>query len=310
MLVFRSFHDIDFPRAAWVTVGTFDGFHLGHGILLERLKTLAERDGAASVLITFDPHPQNVIGARVARIDLLTPPAEKLRILESFGLDAVVVLPFTGALSRLSPGAFLDELRRPFRVRGMISGTTHSFGSGRSGSAALIEAEARRHGFAVHVEPPVIVEGETVSSTAIRGMLAGGDAGKAARFLGRFYGVSGTVVRGKGLGASLGFPTANLLPEDPDKLVPKDGIYAARVADGSWTGAGTVHVGPCPTVGQEHRSIEVHVHEFSGNMLGRFIRIDFVERLRSVLKFESTAALQRQMVQDIEQTRQWLLKTT
>jgi riboflavin kinase/FMN adenylyltransferase len=307
MRVSRSLNDIDFSRAAWVSAGTFDGIHLGHRALLNRLMELARRDDAESVLITFDPHPQNVISVHGPRTALLTPTAEKLRILESFGLDAVVVLTFTDALSRLSPEAFMEELRRPFTMRGMVSGTTHGFGSGRRGDAALIEAVGRRKGFSVQIVPPVVVDGEIVSSTAIRSILAEGDVGKARRFLGRFYRVSGTVVKGKGTGTKLGFPTANIELEDEAKLVPRDGVYAVWVRHDSRTSPGTVNVGFCPTIGQECRSVEAHINGFSGDLRNRFITVEFVDRLRDERRFESAEALTGQIVKDIEAARQLLM---
>jgi riboflavin kinase / FMN adenylyltransferase len=307
MRVYRSFQDIDFSQDSWVSVGTFDGVHLGHAALLARLMKKSRLEGAKGVLVTFDRHPQNVIAAQGPRTALLTPTAEKLRLLDGFGLDAVVVLAFTEAVSRLSPGAFLDSLRRAFAVRGMVSGTSHGFGAGRGGNAAFIEAAGREQGFSVEVVPPVVLDGENVSSTAIRGMLSAGEAGKASRFLGRFYSIAGNVVKGKGIGTALGFPTANIEPEDAVKLLPKNGVYAVRVMHRSKRIGGTANIGFCPTFGGECRILEVHLHDFRDDIVGSRLSVEFTARLRDERKFESTQALAEQIGKDIEAARRILL---
>jgi riboflavin kinase/FMN adenylyltransferase len=309
MDIFRSLNPERIRRPAWLAVGTFDGVHLGHAAILNRMLQCAKRESADGVAITFDTHPQETIRPSGTPFMLLTPPREKRRLLEGLGVHRVRNLPFTRDVARLGAEAFIDGLLRSFDLRGMVAGYDHGFGSGRRGGVELIRELGARFGFAVEVVEPVTADGEPVSSTRIRRLLTEGNVEAAGRVLGRSYALPGVVVRGKGVGKVLGFPTANVQPEEGDKLLPRDGVYAARVQFGGRTSAGTVNIGMCPTIGQSGRTIEAYIHGFKGDLLGQSITVDFLRRLRDELSFESPEALAEQIRKDIENSRQESLNT-
>lgn len=306
MQVYRSFTGITLHQPVWISVGTFDGLHLGHKGILDRLVGRAHSAGGKSILVTFEPHPQNVVAPSKASVSILTPLEEKLALLQSIGIDAAVVLPFTEALASIPPEDFIETLVHAFPVCGFVSGVSHVFGTGRSGNAGLLENLGRRFLFAVDIVLPVLMDGKSVSSTRIRNLLQDGNVETASRFLGRHYAVSGSVIKGSHIGKKIGFPTANLRPEGDRKLIPRDGVYSVFVRFNGKTGLGTTNIGFCPTVEKVEKSIEVHIHDYQGDLYGHRITIDFVRRLRDEKKFDSIEALVEQMKQDKHMTEQLL----
>lgn len=294
-------------RATVVTVGTFDGVHRGHRAVLEEISRRAQEREGRSVLVTFHPHPLRIVRPEHAP-PLLTTPAEKKEILAESGLHWAVFLPFTEALSRLAPREFVERiLVGRIGVTELVIGYDHGFGHGRAGDADLLREIGREFGFSVDVVPPVEVGGEAVSSSGIRRAVAAGDLGGAAAALGRPYAVRGIVVRGDGRGRTLGFPTANLHVGDPDKLLPPPGIYAVHVAVRRLgTVPGALHLGPRPTFQGSPPSVEVYLLDWSGDLYGEEVRLDFVRRIRDVLPFRSAAALVDQMKVDVEEVRRVL----
>jgi riboflavin kinase/FMN adenylyltransferase len=286
-----------------VTVGTFDGVHRGHWEVLQEICQRALATGRRSVLLTFDPHPLRILRPEHAP-PLLTTSLEKKEILAESGLNYVVFLSFTPALSRYEPRRFVEEvLVGRLGVKELVIGYDHGFGQGRSGDATTLRQIGEELGFSVDVVPPVVADGEAISSSAIRSALKAGNPEGAALGLGRPYSLHGLVVRGDGRGRQLGFPTANLAVASSDKLIPAEGIYAVRGVNRSGTFDGALHLGPRPTFLGSPPTIELHLLDFEGDLYGEDIRVDFVSRLRDVRPFDSVSALVAQMREDVKEVR-------
>ncbi|HJP61016.1 MAG TPA: bifunctional riboflavin kinase/FAD synthetase [Gemmatimonadaceae bacterium] len=291
-------------NATVVTVGTFDGVHRGHRDVIERLVRRARALDVASVLVTFEPHPMEVVNPMAAPL-LLTLHDEKLEVLAETGLDYVAVIPFTAALAAYSAEDFVElVLRRCFRLRELLIGYDHGFGRQRAGNVGVLRTLGERDGFEVDVVEPVsTAEGLSVSSTSIRRAVAGGDLSRAAEALGRPYSVSGKVVPGAQRGRTVGFPTINLGPPRPRKLLPPEGVYAVRVQTPSGPFGGMMNLGPRPTFGDTATSLEVHLFDTSADRYGEYVRIDFVARLRETRKFASAEQLTKQLAHDEREAR-------
>lgn len=281
-----------------LTVGTFDGVHLGHQGVLAEIARRAAASGGRSVLVTFEPHPLEIVNPPAAP-RLLTTAEEKRVLLAESPVDHVAFLPFTAALAELPPERFVrEELERRYDLAELVIGHDHGFGRGRSGGVELLRRIGREDGFAVDVVPAVVIDGRPVSSTLIRRAVAGGDLETARACLGRWYSATGEVVRGAGRGRGLGVPTINLAPPHPKKLLPPDGVYAARVA---WRGerrGAMLNLGPRPTFGDASRSLEAHLFDFEGELAGEIATVEFVRRLRDVMRFASADALRLQLARD------------
>ena len=283
---------------AVVTVGTFDGVHRGHRAVLTEIARRAKSQGLSSLLVTFEPHPLEVVNPAAAP-RLLTLPAEKRELLARTEVDRVVELPFTKELSQLPPEAFVrDILRARFEMRELVLGFDHGFGRGRTGDVALLRELGASDGFGVDVVNPVMDGGQPISSTLIRTGLAHGHLDQVAGWLGRPYAIRGEVVKGAGRGRTIGVPTANLATPDPRKLLPPDGVYAVRVTWRGNTFGGMMNQGSRPTFGLEARVLEVHLFDFSGDLYGQPVNVEWVQRLRDVQTFSGRDALVAQLERD------------
>ena len=284
-----------------LTVGTFDGVHRGHLAVLEEIARRAKASDRKSVLVTFEPHPLEVSNPQAAP-PLLTLPDEKHRLLDASPVDEVAWLAFTASLRALPPQDFVRDVLEPrFHIAELVIGHDHGFGRDRSGDVEFLRRLGKEDGFAVDVVEAVQLEdGRPISSTMIRRAVAGGDLETAARALGRPYSVSGQVLKGAGRGRTIGIPTINLAPPNPRKLLPPDGVYACVV---SWEGgrAGAMaNLGPRPTFGENARALEAHLFGFSGDLYGVPVLVEFVRRLRDVVKFASPQDLVAQLGRDQE----------
>lgn len=290
-----------------VTVGTFDGVHLGHQDVLARLVARARERSLPSVLVTFDPHPLEVVNPQAAP-PLLTVGDEKLEVIAESGVDYAVVIPFTVAFSHLSAEFFVtDLLRARYGMTELLIGHDHGFGRGRSGDIEMLQSLGTAMGFAVDVVPAVAAsDGRAVSSTFIRRAVAGGDLARAALGLGRAYSVSGRVVRGVQRGRELGYRTLNLPSPPRRKLLPPEGVYAVRVQTHLGPFRGMLNLGGRPTFGESERNLEVHLFDASGDWYDRTVRIDFVARLRDTMRFDGPAALVAQLQRDEADARRAL----
>jgi riboflavin kinase / FMN adenylyltransferase len=295
----------DRHRGSVVTIGTFDGMHLGHQALLARLKEHGSRLSRPVMVLTFEPMPREFLLAAGEAPARLTSCRERWRILERLGCDFLWLLRFGPSLRNLSGESFAcllaEELRTPLVVVG------HDFRFGRNGeaTAAMLAASGQRLGFEVDVVAPVVVDGERVSSSSVRKALEAADFEQVRRWLGRPYSMTGRVVQGNRLGRTLGFPTANLQIER--RRPPVHGIFAVRVhgaADAPLPGVASL--GTRPTVDGEHTLLEAHVFDFSGDLYGREIEVEFVAKLREEEHFPSLDALVAQMHADAAQARRIL----
>lgn len=288
---------------AVVTVGTFDGVHRGHQAVLAEVVARARGRGLASVLVTFDPHPLAVVNPAAAP-KLLTLPEEKQALVARSEIDRMVVLPFTPAVAQLDAAQFVSRLRADYEMQELVLGYDHGFGRGREGDAAVLRRLGAAQGFGVGVVDAVREDGQPISSTLIRAATAHGDLDAAARWLGRPYDIRGVVERGAGRGRTIGVPTLNLAPPDPRKLLPPDGVYAVWVtvpARATGTGrrvGGMMNQGPRPTFGDAQRTLEVHLFDFSGELYGETVHVEWIRRLRDVQAFGSRAALVAQLERD------------
>jgi riboflavin kinase/FMN adenylyltransferase len=295
-------------RGAVVTMGTFDGVHRGHHAVLAEVTRRARAGGLASVLVTFEPHPLAVVNPAAAP-KLLTLPEEKRALVAAQGIEQFVLMPFTPAVAQLDAEAFVGRLRDAYAMRELVMGYDHGFGRGRAGDVELVRRLAQQQGFGMAVVDAVKDNGQPISSTLIRTALAHGDLDAAARWLGRSYGIHGTVVRGAGRGRTIGIPTINLASPDTRKLLPPDGVYAVFVTIGKReTGngkryGGMMNQGPRPTFGEESRTLEVHLFDFDGELYGEVVDVEWVRRLRAVQAFPSRDALVAQLERDRQAAR-------
>jgi len=293
-----------YVSATVITVGTFDGVHRGHRDVVERLVARARHLKIPSVLVTFEPHPLEIVNPAAAPL-VLTTHDEKLEVLAETGIDYLAVVPFTAELAAYSAEDFVELiLRQCFRLQELLIGYDHGFGRQRAGNVTVLKTLGERDGFLVDVVDPVSTpDGHSVSSTSIRRAVAGGDLDRAAEALGRFYSVSGRVIEGSKRGRTIGFPTLNLGPPPPRKLLPPEGVYAVRVQTPAGPVGGMMNLGPRPTFGDSTTSIEAHLFDVSGDFYGAHVRIDFVARLRETRKFASAEQLSAQLAQDERDAR-------
>lgn len=285
---------------SFVTVGTFDGVHIGHQAILHYLMERAEAGGGQSVVVSFDPHPRTVINQKA--VPLLTTIEERAEILDSLGLDRFIVLPFTRDFAALPPEAFVEQvLVNKVGLQEIVIGYDHGFGRGRRGDSNLLESLGDRFGFSVDVIPAQVLEAHVVSSTEIRRLLmTDGDVARAAEMLGRNYQLSGIVIRGDARGKTIGFPTANMDVQETEKVVPLRGVYAvlAQVDDGADVLGGMMNIGIRPTFEGTEQRLEVHLFDTDRDLYDRQLRIEFVERIRDERKFDGIEALKKQLSED------------
>lgn len=307
MKVVRSLEAFNPNSPIVLTQGTFDGVHLGHQKIITQLVTRARQVNGKSVMLTFFPHPRLVLYPEDNELKLITSIEEKAKLLESFGLDYLVILPFTKELSRITAFAFIrDILVKKLKISTIIIGYDHRFGKNREGSIVDIQKYADEFGYEVEQIPEQDINDCIVSSSQVRRALLSGDLEQANDFLGRPFSISGTVVSGNNKGTDLGFPTANVGDLDTFKLIPKEGVYAVKVnLDGS-TYTGMLNIGTRPTFKLNQLTIETHIFDFSDNIYGQEIEILFVKRWRDERKFENQEALIRQLNKDKTQIKAFL----
>lgn len=290
-------------KASVVTVGTFDGVHRGHRHVLDRLAQCSRTAGLPSVLVTFEPHPLEIVRPDAAP-PLLTTPEERTELLATTPVDYVVVLPFTPPLARLTAEQFVEQvLERRVRMRELLIGHDHGFGRGRAGDVTTLQGIGARRGFRVEVVEAVAGPGgDAISSSAIRRAVAEADLAAVHDGLGRRYAVTGRVVSGARRGRLLGFPTINITPP-ARKLLPAHGVYAvwAETPHGSF--GGMLNLGSRPTFGDPTVMLEAHLFDAGADLYGATVRLEFVARLRDVRRFDSADALVAQLAEDERNAR-------
>lgn len=290
-----------------VTVGTFDGIHRGHRAVLESLVLQARDAGLAPLVVSFEPHPLEVLNPAAAP-QLLAPGDERTEALAATGIAHLAILPFTPALARYSAEDFVDLVLRPrYGMRRLLIGYDHGFGRGRSGDVETLRTLGASRGFGVDVVDPVIgSDGEPVSSSSIRRAVGAGDLERAADGLGRHYGVTGRVISGARRGRLLGYPTLNVETPPARKLLPPNGVYAVSASTSRGTFGGMMNLGPRPTFGELDISLEVHLFGADDDFYGERVRVDFVRRLRDTIRFSSPDALVAQLAHDERAARRAL----
>lgn len=306
MEVIRSRENIpESLRGAFVTIGNFDGVHLGHQFIFRRLVEEAHRAGRPAAAISFDPHPKRVLHPERRPFYLITTLEEKSRLLADLGVDAFILIPFSVEYARTSAEQFVQEiLWERLRIRRILIGHDYTFGRGREGNGAFLAEAGLRLGFDIEVIEARCVGDTVISSTEIREALLAGEVRFAATLLGRPYNLGGPVVPGDHRGAQLGFPTANIDPEK--ELVPARGVYAVRVLRQGKSHDGVLNIGFNPTFAGRKRSVEVFIFDFQKDIYGESLEILFIERIRDEVRFESIEELIAQIKRDIEQARQIL----
>lgn len=280
-----------------VTVGVFDGVHRGHQELLKEV----------SLVVTLTAHPSFVLGRRQSEY-WLDDTYEHLRLLFEAGAKYVAVLPFTAEVASMSACRMARLLYDQLNMRSLLLGYDSRFGSKQDDDFDRLPLLAAELGFTLDRGEPFLLDGEPISSSRIRESLLRGAVDETARLLGRHYSLSGTVLHGRGVGHTLGFPTANIDMSQTRKMLPGDGVYAVRIRVGK-SGLGNIgmaNLGAMPTFGIDKPSLEVHLLDFDGDLYGQTITVEFIHRLRDIVRFDSAEALQIQLQHDIEQTRQWL----
>ncbi len=304
MIAIENVRDFPAPaRGAFVTIGNFDGVHRGHQHLLSRLRQKADSAEAPALAITFDPHPATLLRPAQAPVPLVWPDRE-VELLFEAGATEVGVFRTGPWLLGLSAREFFDRvIREQFGARGLVEGPNFAFGHDRAGDVAILRHWCAEEGIDFEVVEGTQIDGELVSSSRIRRLLTAGEVVAATSLLSRPHRIRGVVARGAGRGAGLGFPTANL--NAIDTLIPADGVYAAiAFVDGKSPGKpAACHIGPNATFGEVARTVEAHLLDFSGDLYGRRIELDFLARIRGTRKFDGPDDLLRQIRADIEETR-------
>ncbi len=298
---------VHLPLPTILTIGSFDGIHRGHQHLVGRVIARAKEVGAASALVTLHPHPKIVLRPH-SLLQYLSTIEERLDLLMPLGLDYAVVFPFSLETSQIRARDFVQILLDHLNMKEIFCGADFALGYKREGNVDFLRAIGAEKGFTVTVVEPQQFDGQIMSSSRIRQMIADGDLDSAARFLGRYPSVRGRVVKGDQRGRQLGFPTANLAIADR-RLIPADGIYAVRVKLGDAWHGGAANIGIRPTFDHGHRLVEVYVLDFDGDLYDQVIEVQFIQRLREERKFDSIDTLIAQMKQDVEETRRVLATT-
>lgn len=281
-----------------VTLGNFDGVHLGHQAIFKQVVAWALDTGGTSATFTFEPHPLKVLAPHRSP-KLLCTFREKMEQIEASGMDVVICANFTPEFASQQPEDFVKEvLVDTLRTKALFVGYDYAFGKNRAGNIDFLREAGARYGFDVHVIGPVKIEGITVSSTKIRQLIMDGEVCLASKLLGRPYSIEGTVIPGHSRGRKLGFPTANLTT--PNELPPREGVYAVTLLVEGRELKGIANIGKNPTFGDSEASYEVHIFEFDEDLYGKFLKMKFIKRVRDEVKFKSVDELVAQIKKDVE----------
>lgn len=299
MKIYNHFSEFKKLENAVVTIGTFDGVHFGHQKILKRLCELAKATGGESVILTFFPHPRLIIDPENQQLKMINTVEEKAKILANLGVDHLIITPFTRDFSNLSPAEYIKQiLIDTIGVKNIIVGYDHRFGKDRQGGMSDLQEFAGIYGFAIEEIPEQDINDVAVSSTKVRTALLEGDVALAASYLGYNFSIHGRVIKGDRIGRTIGFPTANIFVEETYKLIPSDGIYAVTVELNAVVYKGMAYIGQRPTINGMTRNIEVNIFDFSQEIYGQLITMNFLKFLRHDVKFTGLEALKDQLHDD------------
>ena len=298
-------HAVDGPTA--VTVGVFDGVHRGHQQLLSQWKEESGKWKVEKCVVTLTSHPSFVLGRRQSEY-WLDDPEEHLRLLFEAGMKYVAVLPFTAEVAQMSACEMARLMYDRLNMRSLLLGYDSRFGSKANDDFDRLPQLAAELGFTLHRGEPFLVDGEPISSSRIRSSLAEGRVEDTAALLGRHYSITGEVLHGRGVGHTLGFPTANIDLSHTRKMLPAHGVYAVKIKNEKLKikNCGMANLGPVPTFGVEKPLLEVHLLDFDGDLYGQTVTVEFVRRIRDIVRFDTSEALQHQLQQDLDQCHRWL----
>lgn len=298
MQIFHSVSDFRSSAPTVVTVGVFDGVHLGHLEMLNRLIAYANQFDYQTVVVTFEPHPKLVLPNQ-KELKLLHTLDEKLERFRLAGIDSVLVIPFTTEFAGISPRNFIKNvLVDTIKIKHVITGYDHFFGQDRKGDFDLLNQMGNENGFTVDELPMISVVSQTVSSSTIRQTLLEGNVEQAEKMLGYAYSISGEVVAGNKIGRNIGYPTANLKPNSLHKLIPSQGVYSSYIELEGKTWKGMTNIGFRPTLDAKNLTIETHIFDFDSDVYGKEISVSFVNRLREERRFSGLEALKKQLEMD------------
>jgi riboflavin kinase / FMN adenylyltransferase len=301
MNVYYGIQEFQKLENAVVTSGTFDGVHLGHRKILNRLNEIAQQNNGESVVITFYPHPRSVISPDNQTVKLLSTLDEKIELLENAGVKHLLIIPFTREFSELSSEEFIQKiLIQTIGTKTLVIGYDHRFGKNREGGFEYLKANQQDYGFEIEEISRQDIENVGVSSSKIRKALIEGDVPSADHFLGRNYSLSGVVVKGKQLGRTIGFPTANIQVREIAKLIPSQGVYAVKVYYNHEEFGGMLNIGNRPTVDGTFQTIEVNIFDFDKEIYGENLTVEFIQKIRNEQKFNGLDELKAQIAKDRE----------
>lgn len=300
MLIIQNTEDFRIESSTIVTIGTFDGVHLGHQKIFQRLKELKQQTGLKTVVLTFEPHPRKVLFPEQKDLKLLTLIDEKLALFDKYGIDVAVVYPFSKQFSEMDTHFYIQEiLVRSLNVKHLVIGYDHKFGKNRSGDISTLKYYAPELKFTVEEISVKDIDHMAVSSSKIRKALEEGQVEVAADFLGHAFFLNGVVVKGKQLGRTLGYPTANIKPEAEEKIVPKTGVYFVEVIIQNKKHYGMLNIGTNPTTDSDfRRKIEVFIFDFNSDIYGQSIQLNFIKWLREEKKFANLTELKNALEED------------
>jgi riboflavin kinase/FMN adenylyltransferase len=299
MLVEEELARVSPDRDTLLAIGVFDGVHLGHKYLISQLLAEARLQNLLPGVVTFRRHPQEVLSPPT-RLPLLTDLEERNKLLRNEGVEVIATLSFTIELAQLTAREFLNLLKRYLRMRGLVIGPDFALGRNREGNADTLQTLGEEMNFSVTVVPPLVINGEVVSSTAIREALARGDVRKVHTLVGRPFSLRGQVVSGAGRGVKLGFPTANL-EIAPEQAIPANGVYATWVYINGKAYPSMTYIGKNPTFGGSEPGVEVYILDYHHDLYGRELKVELVARLRGEKQFSSAEELKKQIIEDVKQ---------
>jgi riboflavin kinase/FMN adenylyltransferase len=299
MKTYHSINEFTPLENAVVTIGTFDGVHIGHRKIIARLKEIADETGGETVLLTFFPHPRMILHPEDESLKLINTINEKAALLEDLGIDHLIITPFTRDFSNQPPGDYIrDILVEKIGIKKIVIGYDHRFGKDRQGHLSDLLKAAPVYGFEVVEIPEQDINEVAISSTLIREALLNGAIELANKFLGYPFFVTGKVGRGDQIGRTIGYPTANIMIEERYKLIPDDGIFSAKVIIGGVTYKGMAYIGSRPTINGVSRNIEVNIFDFDREIYGETVRMEFYNFVRTDIKFSGLDELKKQLLKD------------
>ncbi len=287
-------------------MGFFDGVHQGHRKILTHLQNIAKKTGGETTVLTFWPHPRKILYPH-NNLELLNSLNEKKELIDQTGIGHMIILPFSKSFAELDAQEFVvSQLVKKYNIAHLVVGFNHRFGKNKQGNYSALATLGEKYNFTTEQIDPLIIDETTVSSTLIRGLITRGEISLANKYLGYNYFIGGKVIHGKKLGHTIDFPTANILPDTNDKLLPRDGVYAVEAFHENKKYAGMLNIGRSPTFKDKNpeHAIEVHILNFEGSLYNKTLRVAFIERIRDEIKFENIKQLQAQLRKDKQLVRQ------